>query len=71
MNVGCEWGFRTKYNPDSSIARYKAWLVAEGYHRVQGVDLVKTFNLIVKKPTDESFDFFRQIAKNRSFVKTA
>ena len=30
--VGCKWFFCTKYNPNGSVARHKAWLVAKCYH---------------------------------------
>ena len=36
--VGCRWIFTVKLNPDGSINRYKAWLVAKGYNQKYGID---------------------------------
>jgi hypothetical protein len=36
--VGSRWVFRTKRNPDNSIARYKARLVAQGFSQKPGID---------------------------------
>lgn len=29
--IGLKWVFRTKYNADGSVQKYKAWLIAKGY----------------------------------------
>ena len=46
--VGCKWTFHTKYLSDGSTDRYKACLIAEGFHQCSGVDFHDTFNLVVK-----------------------
>lgn len=39
--IGCKWVFKTKTNPDGSIARHKARLVAKGYSQTPGLDFLK------------------------------
>lgn len=40
-----------KRNPDGSITRHKAPLVAKGYHQTEAIVYGETFRIIVKKPT--------------------
>ena len=49
--IGCKWVFKLKYKPDGSIDRYKARLVARGFHQTHGLDYFDTFSLIVKAST--------------------
>ena len=43
--------FKFKLNSDGSINRYKARLVANGFHQQYGVDFEETFNRVIKPPT--------------------
>ena len=49
--VGCKWIFCIKRNSYGSIDRYKAHLVAKGFHQRPGVDYHETFSLVVKPTT--------------------
>ena len=49
--VSCKWVFRIKRNPDGSISKYKAHLVAKGFHQHPGIDFHDIFSLVVKPTT--------------------
>ena len=40
--------FRIKWNPNGSIAWYKAHLLEKGFHQHLSLDYHKTFNLVIK-----------------------
>ncbi|XP_028753068.1 uncharacterized protein LOC114712689 [Neltuma alba] len=49
--VGCKWVFTKKYNPDGSINKYKAKLVAKGYSQTYGIDYQEIFTPVKKLNT--------------------
>lgn len=52
MNVvGCRWVFTIKYNSDGTIDRYKARIMAKGYHQQQDIDYEDTFGPVIKSTT--------------------
>jgi len=49
--IGNNWDFRLKWDPDGSIARYKARLVARAFHQCLGIDYTETYSLVTKPQT--------------------
>ncbi|CCE32516.1 uncharacterized protein CPUR_06376 [Claviceps purpurea 20.1] len=49
--VSCKWVFTVKTNPDGTLERYKARLVARGFSQVHGKDYDQTFAPTVRMDT--------------------
>jgi len=49
--IGYKWVFRVKENVDGTINKYKAWLVAKGFHQQPGFDYTEIFSPIIKLVT--------------------
>ena len=68
--------FRTKYNTDRSVSKYKARLVAKRFHQTTRVDYSETYSLVVKSSTVKIILSlavmqgwnFRQIDVNNAFL---
>ena len=49
--VGCKWVVRIKRRANGTIERYKACLVAKGFHQQVEIYFSETFSLVVKPTT--------------------
>ena len=49
--IGVKWVFRTKFNPDGSVFKYKARLVVKDFAQVAGVDYGDTFAPVARHDT--------------------
>ncbi|CAL1402003.1 unnamed protein product [Linum trigynum] len=71
--VGCRWVYTIKMNPDGTVDRYKARLVAQGFTQELGVDYNEIFAPVVKMSTvrtllavaaQQNWPLFQMNAKN-------
>jgi hypothetical protein len=46
--IGSKWVFHVKRSPDGSIQKYKAWIVAQGFTQVKGINFDQTFASVTK-----------------------
>jgi hypothetical protein len=46
--IGSKWVFKAKKDAAGNIARYKAWLVAQGFSQIGGVDYDDTYAPVAK-----------------------
>lgn len=46
--IGCKWVYKVKFNPDGSVERYKARLMAKGYNQIKCVDFTDSFSPLLK-----------------------
>ena len=45
--IGTKWIYRNKQDENGLVVRNKAWLVAQGYTQVEGIDLMKLLHLLL------------------------
>ncbi|XP_047320236.1 uncharacterized protein LOC124924211 [Impatiens glandulifera] len=53
--IGCRWVYKTKLNPNRTVEKYKASLVAKGYNQKSGIDFHESFSPVAKTVTVRLF----------------
>ena len=49
--IGCKWVFKTKLDENGQVEHYKAWLVAQGFSQIPGIDFDETFAPVTRHQT--------------------
>lgn len=46
--IGVKWAYKTKYNSDGSLDKYKARLAAKGHTQEYGIDYEEVYSLVAR-----------------------
>ncbi|KAL5844965.1 hypothetical protein ACOSQ4_010923 [Xanthoceras sorbifolium] len=49
--IGVKWVYKTKFNENGEVDKYKAWLVVKGYSQQHGVDYTEVFAPVARMET--------------------
>ncbi|KAL0434110.1 UNVERIFIED_CONTAM: Retrovirus-related Pol polyprotein from transposon TNT 1-94 [Sesamum latifolium] len=49
--IGCKWIFKKKLNPDGSVDKFRARLVAKSFKQKEGIDNFDTYSLVARLTT--------------------
>jgi hypothetical protein len=49
--IGVKWVFKTKFNENREVEKYKARLIAKGYCQQQGINYAKVFSPVARLDT--------------------
>lgn len=49
--IECKWVFKTKFNADESLDKYKTRLVAKCYNQIKEIDCTETFASVSRMTT--------------------
>lgn len=63
--IGCRWVFKTKYNKDGSVERYRARLVAQGHKQIYGFDYWETYSPVIRR---DSLRIFLALAVQKEWA---